>query len=94
MTLEEWQELKVKKERAKEAAENLVEFVNVFGVDVDTFADEICKAHKTSQQSTMRLLMATIKKLSTVGVDGRNENAVELAKKITEAAGDYSLPVI
>lgn len=82
------------KERAKEVAENLVEFVNAYGVDTDTFADEICRSHKTLQQSIMRLFMATIKKLLTVSVDGRIENTVELAKKITETVGDYSLPFI
>lgn len=82
------------KERAKEAAENLIEFVNEFGVDVDTFADEICRAHRTLQQSIMRLFMVTIKKLSMVSVDNRNENTVKLAKQIIETVGDYSLPFI
>lgn len=82
------------KEKAEIAANDILDFVNAFGFDADTFAKTICQGHKTLQQSTMRLFIATIRKMEEVIPDGRNEATVELAKKITEIADTYSLPLI
>jgi len=78
----------------QELGEEVLYFVNQFGFDADSFAKTIAKGHKTLQQSTMRLFMKTIAEMAKVYPDKRNEQTVELAKKITELAEDYSLPLI
>lgn len=79
---------------AEKLANDVLDFVNVFGFDAATFAETICKGHKTLQQSTMRLFIATIKKMAEVRPDERNSASVELAKEITEIADKYSMPLI
>lgn len=83
-----------KKQEAEKLANEVLDFVNAFGYDAETFAETICRGHKTLQQSTMRLFMTTIRKMAEVTPDGRNEDAVKLAKKITAIADDYPLPMI
>lgn len=83
-----------KEAEAQKLAEEVLYFVNSFGYDADTFAKTIARGHKTLQQSTMKLFMTTIKEMSKVNPDERNKQTVELAKKITELAEDYSLPLI
>jgi len=78
----------------QELGEEVLYFVNQFGFDADSFAKTIAKGHKTLQQSTMRLFMRAIEEMAKVRPDQRNEQTVELAKKITELAKDYSLPLI
>ena len=84
-------------DREKEAealAHEVLDFVNCFGFDADTFARTIAHGHKTLQQSTMRLFMRTILEMAEVMPDDRNAQTVELAKKIREIADGYSLPLI
>lgn len=83
-----------KKQEAEKLAQDVLDFVNAFGYDGEAFADTICRGHKTLQQSTMRLFMTTIRKMATVTPDGRNENAVKLAKEIVAVADKYALPLI
>lgn len=83
-----------KKQEAEKLAQDILDFVNAFGYDEEAFADAICRGHKTLQQSTMRLFMTTIRKMATVTPDGRNENAVKLAKEIVAVADKYALPLI
>lgn len=83
-----------KKQEAEKLAQDVLDFVNAFGYDEEAFADAICRGHKTLQQSTMRLFMTTIRKMATVTPDGRNENAVKLAKEIVAVANKYALPLI
>lgn len=83
-----------KTESAKKVAEDVLQLVNSYGVDAETFAETICNAHRTLQQSTMRLFIATIHEMAKNNTDARNEQAVELAKKIAEIAQDYPLPLI
>lgn len=83
-----------KKQEAEKLAQDVLNFVNAFGYDEEAFAETICRGHKTLQQSTMRLFMATIRKMATVIPDGRNENAVKLAKEIVAVADKYALPLI
>lgn len=83
-----------RKEKAEKLANDILDFVNAFGFDSKTFAETICRGHKTLQQSTMRLFIATIKKMAEVYPDDRNAATVELAKKITDIAKDYPLPMI
>ena len=80
--------------KAVSAAEKLVDFVNSYSSDYESFANYICNEHRTLQQSVMRLFIFTIGKMAEVGTDERNEAAVKLAKKITEIAKDYNLPLI
>lgn len=83
-----------KKQEAEKLAQDVLNFVNTFGVDEETFAETICRGHKTLQQSTMRLFMTTIRKMATVTPDGRNEASVELAKKIVAISDKQQLPLI
>lgn len=80
--------------KARKLASDILDFVNAFGVDEQTFAETICAGHKTLQQSVMRLFIATIREMAKVRPDARNEATVELAKKIAELSEDYSLPFI
>lgn len=54
-----------------------------------TFATEICSDDKTLQQSIMKLFVAAIREMAEVTPDIRNEQTVELAKKIVEIADGY-----
>ena len=83
-----------KKQEAEKLAQDVLDFVNAFGFDQDTFAETICRGHETLQQSTMRLFMTTIRKMATVTPDGRNEDAVKLAKKIVAIADEHPLPLV
>lgn len=80
--------------KAEKLANDILDFVNVFGFDAEKFAEIICQGHKTLQQSTMRLFVTTIRKMAEVRPDERNRATVELAKKITEITDEYSLPLI
>ena len=42
----------------------------------------------------MRLFVTTIAAMAEVAPDERNKQTVELAKRITEIAKDYTLPLI
>lgn len=75
-------------------AKALLAYVNQFGCDYGSFATVITHDHKTLQQSVMRLFIATIREMANVTPDARNEQTVELAKKIIEIADGYSLPLI
>lgn len=79
---------------AERLANDILLFVNSFGVDEKTFAEAICCGHRTLQQSVMRLFMTTIRRMAENNTDDRNLQAVELAKKISEIADDYPLPLI
>lgn len=84
----------VRTKRAEELANDVLDFVNVFGFDTDRFAETICRGHKTLQQSVMRLFIAVICKMAEIKPDERNRATVELAKKIKEISDEYSLPLI
>ena len=83
-----------KKNQAEQLAKDVLAFVNVFGFDSETFAETICRDHKTLQQSVMRLFITTIHKMAEVTPDERNEATVELAKIISALAKEYPLPLI
>ena len=84
----------MREEQAKKIAEDLLEFVNAYGIDEKTFAETICRGHRTLQQSVMRLFMTTIERMAVNGYDDRNAAAVMLAKKITTVAENIYLPLI
>lgn len=75
-------------------ANGILAFVNAYGTDNEGFAKIIAASHRTLQQSVMRLFIKIIEEISKQPTDLRNEQAVELAKRITEVAKDYALPLI
>ena len=79
---------------ARELAKGVLNFVNCYGFDTETFAKTIAADHKTLQQSVMRLFIATIREMAKMTPDERNAQTVELAQKITAIAEDYGLPLI
>lgn len=79
---------------AEKLANDVLNFVNSFGCDEKTFASTICRGHKTLQQSTMRLFIATIREMAKVCPDDRNAATVELAQIISGIADEYPLPFI
>lgn len=80
--------------KAKQIANSVLDFVNSYTYDSNTFAETICRGHKTLQQPTMRLFIKTICMMAEVPPDDRNYATVELAKKIAEITDDYHLPLI
>lgn len=81
-------------EKGNKIANDILDYVNNLACDEESFVNTICRSHRTLQQSTMRLFIATICKMAENDTDERNEAAVELAKKIAEMAKDYPLPLV
>ena len=85
-----------REERAREAARNLASAVNEMGFDVDVFADELLRQHRTLQQTAFGAFLSTVKAwaaLSPSHFDLRNEFTMEQSRKIVEALGQYNLKV-
>ena len=83
-----------REERAREAARNLAEALNEMGFDVDVFADELLRQHRTLQQTAFGAFLAVIDKwagLSESRFDLRNEFTVEQSRKIVAALGEFNL---
>ncbi len=83
-----------REERAREAARKLASAVNEMGFDVDVFADELLRQHRTLQQNAFGAFLAVIDKwggLESNRFDARNEFTVEQSRKIVEALGQYNL---
>ena len=81
-------------ERAREAARNLANAVNEMGFDVDVFADELLRQHRTLQQNAFGAFLATVKAwaaLSPSRFDARNGFTVERSREIVELLGKYNL---
>jgi len=62
----------------------------------EELAAEVVNAHRTIQQGLMRFCVSVIGQVAASGCDGRNEAAVQLAKKIVAATTtqDRCLPRI
>lgn len=80
--------------RGEALGNEVLDFVNSFGVDENSFAQTIARGHKTLQQNTMRLFVATCRALSQNSTDDRNAACVALAKRVVEAADEIPLPFI
>ncbi len=83
-----------REERAREAARHLADAVNEMGFDVDVFADELLRQHRTIEQTAFGAFLAVIDKwagLESTRFDARNEFTVEQSRKIVEALGQYNL---
>lgn len=81
-------------EKGKKLANDILNYVNNLTFDEESFVSTICSAHRTLQQSTMRLFITTICKMAENDTDARNEASVELAKKIAEMAKEHPLPLV
>ncbi len=85
-----------REERARAAARHLANAVNEMGFDVDVFADELLRQHRTLQQSAFGALLAAVARWAALPAshfDARNEFTVEQSRKIVEALGQYNLKV-
>ena len=83
-----------REERAREAARKLADALNEMSFDVDVFADELLRQHRTLQQNAFGAFLATVKEwaaLTPSHFDARNEFTVEQSRKIVEALGQYNL---
>lgn len=86
--------LSAKEAAAVSLAYDILNFVNDYGCDTEAFAEAICNGHRTLQQSVMRLIVAVIERMAVNGFDERNQAAVNLARRLSEVAEQYSLPYI
>ena len=85
-----------REERARAAARNLTQAVNEMGFDVDVFADELLRQHRTLQQTSFGAFLAGVGRWAALPpshFDPRNEFTVEQSRKIVEALGQYNLKV-
>ena len=83
-----------REERAREAARNLASAVNEMGFDVDVFADELLRQHRTLQQTAFGAFLATVKAWAALPAshfDARNEFTVDQSRKIVTMLGEFNL---
>ena len=84
-----------REDRAKEAADSIMLFVNDMNGDVETFLTEISKGHRTLQQSFTRLCFRWIEKnAKTKTCDLRNSASIEKCKEIAEKVDSLYLPLV
>ena len=83
-----------REERAAKLANDILDFVNDFSSDHDTFVETICRGHRTLQQSTMRLFVRLAERMAKNDWDERNKQAVILAEMIAQVSEHCSLPLI
>ncbi len=79
-------------ERARAAGKAVAEAVNEMGFDVESFADEILRQHRTIQQNAFGAFLAVIKawaELPPSHYDLRNEFTVEQSRRIALLLGKY-----
>ena len=82
-------------EKAEKAMRDLLDCTNVMGSDKDVaeaISNVLSKEHRTLQQSFMRVFVQSMNQYKDTRFDQRNEQAVKLAKEITEI--DTLLPFI
>ncbi len=85
-----------REERAREAARNLTSALNEMGFDVDVFADELLRQHRTLQQTAFGAFLAAVKAWAALApsrCDARNEFTVDQSRRIVEVLGQYNLKV-
>ena len=80
---------------AIDTARATMNMVNRYGFNMKAYANVVLNAHRTLQQSWMRLACYVIEQIAKQEhYDGRNENAVLLARKMVEVDGFGGLPLI
>ena len=73
----------------KDQVDKIESLVNNFGFDAEAVAAGLRKVHPTLQQGVMRFAVAFIREMAKEGwVDGRNQNAHDLAKKLAAVIGE------
>lgn len=83
-----------REERARAAARVVADAVNEMSFDVEAFADELLRQHRTIQQNVFRTFLGTIKAWSGLTpnqCDERNEYTVRTSKQIAELLGEYGM---
>lgn len=80
-----------REEAAKEAARELMYWINDMGADFGSFIETLHREHRTLQQKATGLFLQWLYSLADLKEnqhDLRNKAAVEAARKIKEALGD------
>ena len=73
----------------KDLVDKIESLVNDFAFDAEAVATGLRNTHPTLQQGVMRFAVAFIREMAKEGwVDGRNQNAHELAKKLAGVIGE------
>lgn len=84
-------------ERAREAAQALARALNEMSFDVEAFADELLREHRTIQQTAFGAFLATVRAWAEQDrkgcYDPRNEFTVKKSRQIVELLGEYNLRV-
>lgn len=73
---------------------NIEDGLNTYCFDYKVYRERFKRMHKTIQQQFMRLICETIVVLSEEEPDGRNAQAVKLARELVPIAKDAYLPFI
>lgn len=85
-------------DKVKDQVEYVSSMLNDFGFNPDKFCEEMCKEHRTLQQSFTRLCIAWLCTCASdeYRYDGRNEASHEVAKALIESqdADFIGLPFI
>jgi len=76
--------LSSKHEQEEKAAKQISDAVNAMSLDSKVVAELLAHTHPTLQQDFMRVCLSFIKVMSekTTGIDLRNQDSVNVAKKI------------
>ena len=81
-----------REQRARDAAQSLMKAVNEMGFDIDSFADEIGREHRTLQQNAFGAFLATVKMWAeTRHFDLRNEWTIAKSKEIRDLLGPFGM---
>jgi len=85
-------------DRAIQAAHDFMRAVNEMSFDHETFAQEIRREHRTTQQAAMRTFVAVIRQWAADHESGnfdlRNQDTVTIAAAIVQAVPDLYTPNI
>ena len=84
----------VRRIQALDAAEYLINIASRGDLDHKAFATTIAAAHRTHQQSVMRLMACVIEGLAGNSYDGRNQATVQFAKEVEPVLDQYVFPYI
>lgn len=82
---------------AKEFADTCANFVNSYSTNEKEFAKEMCRQHRTLQQSFTRLIIGFLKEQAKEDdYDLRNQNSIRLSRKVVELLENekISLPLV
>jgi hypothetical protein len=80
--------------RARAAAKIVADAVNEMSFDVESFADELMRQHRTIQQNVFGAFMGAVRAWASLAgedrfFDARNEFTVRASKQIVDTLGKY-----